>query len=77
MIDPMVTDEERRKQHRHQHKQRVIRGASEDLWNDLDAAARAAGSDRSAITRALWEWYVGRPGAELPDRPGGGDPSQP
>lgn len=65
----MATSEQRRKEHRHQHKQRVIRGADDALWNDLDAAAHAAGSDRSAITRALWEWYVRRPGAELPERP--------
>ncbi|WP_181786196.1 hypothetical protein [Streptomyces phytophilus] len=53
----------------HKHKLRGVRGVDDDLWNDLDAAARAAGSDRSAITRALWEWYVGRPGAQLPPRP--------
>ena len=41
-----------------------------DLTAEFDAAARQAGSDRSAITRALWEWYVRRPGAELPARPG-------
>ncbi|GAA2680046.1 hypothetical protein GCM10010400_49270 [Streptomyces aculeolatus] len=61
----------------HKHPLRGIRGVDSDLWNDLDAAARAAGSDRSAITRALWEWYVRRPGAELPERPGGEDPPQP
>lgn len=53
----------------HKHKLRGVRGVDDDLWNDLDASARAAGSDRSAITRALWEWYVGRPGAQLPPRP--------
>ena len=65
----MTTDKERRAQHRHQHKQRVIRGASEELWADLDTAARAAGTDRSAVTREFWEWYVSRPGAHLPERP--------
>lgn len=52
----------------HKHKQRVIRGADDQLWEDLDTAAKAAGFDRSAITRQLWEWYVHRPGASLPKR---------
>ncbi|GFH34269.1 hypothetical protein SCWH03_04830 [Streptomyces pacificus] len=49
-----------------------MRGISDELVNDFDAAAHAAGSDRSNITRQLWEWYVGCPGAKLPDRPAGG-----
>jgi hypothetical protein len=53
----------------HKHKQRVIRGADDQLWEDFETAATAAGSDRSAITRQLWEWYVQRPGAKLPARP--------
>lgn len=53
----------------HKHKQRVLRGIDDELTADFDAAARAAGSDRSNITRQLWEWYAGRPGAELPARP--------
>lgn len=65
----MATDEERRKQHRHQYKQRVLRGIPDDLAADFDAATRAVGSDRSNITRQLWEWFTGRPGAELPERP--------
>lgn len=65
----MTTDEERRKQHRHRHKQRVLRGIDDQLADDFDTATRAAGSDRSRITRQFWEWYVGRPGAELPKRP--------
>ncbi|WP_432010161.1 hypothetical protein [Streptomyces cucumeris] len=56
----------------HKHKQRVIRGAEDQLWNDFEAAAAAADTDRSAVTRQLWEWYVQRPGATLPRRP---DPS--
>ena len=64
----MTTDEERRAQHRHKHKQRVIRGADDQLWEDLDTATKAAGTDRSAITRQLWEWYVQRPGTQLPKR---------
>lgn len=53
----------------HKHKQRVLRGIDDDLTEDFDAAARQTGSDRSSVTRALWEWYVGRPGAKLPERP--------
>lgn len=53
----------------HKHKQRVIRGADDQLWEDLDAATTKAGTDRSAVTRQFWEWYVKRPGAELPTRP--------
>lgn len=50
----------------HKHKQRVIRGADDQLWEDLDTATSRAGTDRSAVTRQFWEWYVGRPGVELP-----------
>lgn len=53
----------------HKHKQRVIRGADDQLWEDLDTATKQAGIDRSAVTRQLWEWYVQRPGAQLPKRP--------
>jgi hypothetical protein len=53
----------------HRHKQRVLRGIDDDLAADFDAATRQADSDRSNITRQLWEWYVGRPGAQLPERP--------
>lgn len=53
----------------HKHKQRVIRGAPDELWDDLDTATKAAGTDRSAVTRQFWEWYVQRPGAHLPKRP--------
>ncbi|MFD3802630.1 hypothetical protein ACFWTC_03155 [Streptomyces sp. NPDC058619] len=55
----------------HKHKQRVIRGADDQLWEDLDAATNRAGIDRSAVTRQFWEWYVKRPDAKLPERPGG------
>ncbi|MFD8075823.1 hypothetical protein ACFV3E_24600 [Streptomyces sp. NPDC059718] len=53
----------------HKHKQRVIRGADDQLWEELDAVTQAAGTDRSAVTRQFWEWYVGRPDATLPERP--------
>lgn len=65
----MTTEDERRKQHRHRHKQRVVRGISDELTADFDAATHSADSDRSNITRQLWEWFVRRPGAELPERP--------
>ncbi|MFG7940971.1 hypothetical protein [Streptomyces cacaoi] len=65
----MTSEEERRRQHRHRHKQRVLRGIDDELAEDFDAATRQAGSDRSTITRRLWEWYVSRPGAHLPERP--------
>jgi hypothetical protein len=65
----MPTEDERRKQHRHRHKQRVLRGIDDQLAEEFDAATHAVGSDRSNITRQLWEWYAGRPGAELPKRP--------
>lgn len=48
---------------------RGVRGADDPLWNDFDEAAKAVGSDRSAITRQFWEWFAGRPDAVLPERP--------
>ncbi|MFF7190595.1 hypothetical protein ACFZAR_36495 [Streptomyces sp. NPDC008222] len=65
----MTSEEERRRQHRHRHKQRVVRSIDDELVNDFDAAAHAAGSDRSNVTRQLWEWFARRPGAQLPERP--------
>ena len=65
----MTSEDERRRQHRHRHKQRVLRGIDDELAADFDAAAHTAGSDRSGITRQLWEWFVRRDGAELPERP--------
>ncbi|SFF11893.1 hypothetical protein SAMN05216251_108239 [Actinacidiphila alni] len=53
----------------HRHRQRVIRGIPDEEVAALDSAAARAGSDRSAITRALWAWYARLPGAELPERP--------
>jgi len=53
----------------HKHKQRVLRGIDDQLAAEFDAFARQLGGDRSSITRQLWEWCVGRPGAELPERP--------
>lgn len=65
----MPTEEERRRQHRHQHKQRIVRGIDDDLCADFDAAAERSGSNRSHVTRQLWAWFAGHPGAELPSRP--------
>ena len=53
----------------HKHKQRVLRGIPDDEAEAFDQAARAANSDRSAITRQLWAWFSGQPDAELPERP--------
>lgn len=50
----------------HSHRQRVLRGIDDDLTRDFDDATQRAGSNRSAVTRAFWEWYVRRPGATLP-----------
>ncbi|MDQ8707579.1 hypothetical protein RCO28_34675 [Streptomyces sp. LHD-70] len=65
----MTTEDDRRRQHRHRHKQRVLRGIDDELTADFDAATQRASSDRSKVTRQLWEWYVRRDGAELPQRP--------
>ena len=56
----------------HAHKLRGIRGVDDRLWADVDTAAKLRGSDRSAVTRDLWRWYVGRPDAALPARPAPG-----
>lgn len=53
----------------HAHKLRGIRGVDDDLWEEFKATAKVAGSDASAVTRDLWQWYVRRPEAELPERP--------
>ncbi len=57
----------------HKEKLRGIRGVGDALWSDLDRAAKATGRDRSSLTRELWEWYVGRPDADLPERPAGSE----
>jgi hypothetical protein len=53
----------------HKHKQRVIRGVPDEEADAFDQAARRAGGDRSAVTRQLWAWFSGQPGAQLPQRP--------
>ncbi|MEU0941136.1 hypothetical protein [Embleya sp. NPDC005971] len=46
---------------------RSVRISGED-WADL--AARAPRGDRAAVLKELLAWYLRRPGAKLPDRPG-------
>lgn len=53
----------------HSKKLRGLRQIDDDLWNDFGTAATLAGSDRSAISKQLYEWYIRRPGATLPKRP--------
>jgi hypothetical protein len=53
----------------HSKKLRGLRQIDDDLWEDFGTAAKAAGSDKSSISRQFYEWFVGRPGARLPDRP--------
>jgi metal-responsive CopG/Arc/MetJ family transcriptional regulator len=52
----------------HSHRQRVLRGIDDELAREFDDATARAGSNRSAVTRAFWEWYVDRPGSALPAR---------
>jgi hypothetical protein len=55
----------------HKHPVRGLRGIDEDLWKDFETAVKRAdpSSDRSAELRRYMEWFTGRPGADLPDRP--------
>lgn len=53
---------------KHKHPVRGLRGIDDALAADFDDAVHQAGSDRSTVTRAFWEWYVGRPDAQLPQR---------
>jgi hypothetical protein len=39
-------------------------------WRDLGPAAATAGYDRSGLIRQFVRWYLRRPGARLPQRPG-------
>lgn len=40
-----------------------------ELWTRLGEAAALAGYDRSGVLRQFARWYVGEPGALLPQRP--------
>lgn len=50
-------------------KVRSIR-LEDDLWDDLGPAARKVGHDRAGVIRQFVRWYLRRPGADLPQRPG-------
>jgi hypothetical protein len=52
-------------------KHRSIR-LEQDLWDRLDAAAKAIGYDRSSVIRQFVRWYLRVPGAQLPQRPARG-----
>lgn len=49
--------------------QRTVAVAQDD-WDDLAVAAERAGYERAMLIRALIRWYLRRPGAKLPQRPG-------
>lgn len=55
----------------HKHPVRGLRGIDNDLWRDFESAVKRADpeSDRSAELRSYMQWFVGRPGAQLPERP--------
>jgi hypothetical protein len=46
-----------------------VRPKSKGLTKVFDAAAAAAGSNRSQVTEELWAWFARVPGATLPPRP--------
>ncbi|MFE6355835.1 hypothetical protein ACFVOO_23640 [Streptomyces rochei] len=58
----------------HKHPVRGLRGISDDLWRDFEAATQRTDSDRSAELRRFMEWYVRRDGAEHPRRPAAPEP---
>ena len=45
----------------------------DDDWQDLGAVADSMERDRGWLLRKLVAWYLGRPGAEMPQRPGARD----
>lgn len=51
------------------NKHRSVR-VSDDDWTDFDAAAKSAGGDRGGLVKEFIRWYLRRPGAKLPQRPG-------
>jgi hypothetical protein len=46
-----------------------VRPKVQGLTEVFDAAAAAAGSNRSEMTAILWAWFARVPDAELPERP--------
>lgn len=53
----------------HKHKGRYIRQVADEEWADFETAAAETNTDRSALVAAFIRWYIGRPGAKLPQRP--------
>ncbi len=51
---------------------RSVRGLriDDEDWADLGDVAEAMDLDRGWLLRQLVRWYLGRPGAEPPPRPG-------
>ena len=47
---------------------RSVRFSDED-WADLDAAAKAMGTDRGKLLKEFAHWFLRRKGARLPERP--------
>lgn len=41
-----------------------------DEWDELLLAAEAEGMDRSTLLRDLSRWWLRKPGAKMPPRPG-------
>lgn len=41
-----------------------------DEWAELAVAAKSAGTERAQVLRQFIKWYIRRPGARLPQRPG-------
>jgi hypothetical protein len=42
---------------------------ADDLWAQVTEAAKAEGTDATALTRDFYAWWVRRPGARMPKRP--------
>lgn len=42
----------------------------DDDWADLETATKRLGADRATVIKQFIRWYLRRPGAELPERPG-------
>lgn len=42
----------------------------DDLWDDLEPATKQVGNTRTGVIRGFVRWYLRRPGAQLPQRPG-------
>jgi hypothetical protein len=40
------------------------------MWAEAGEATKGQGTDRSTIIREFLHWYLRKPGAKLPQRPG-------